>query len=119
MTTNLQSSIKKANEKVEKGEFKSLVVCGDFNFPGIDWPESGVWESNGGLMEEEFFEGTDDCFLTQVVHESTFGADGKGGNILDLVFVSDPERLLELTHEPPLGYLKKGHAVIIWKACVG
>ena len=60
------------------------------------------WMSNRGLVEEEFFEGTDDCFLTQVAHELTFGANGKGGNILDLVFVSYPERLLELTHEPRL-----------------
>ena len=64
-------------------------------------------------MEEEFSEGTEDCFLTQVIDESTFGTDGKRGNVLYLFFlVSDPERLIELRHEPPLGYLKKGHAVL-------
>ena len=35
-----------------------------------------------------------------------------GGNILDLVLTSDPERILEVDYGPPLGNVKIGYAII-------
>ena len=35
-----------------------------------------------------------------------------GGNILDLVLTSDPERILEVNYGPPLGSVKIDHATI-------
>ena len=66
------------------------------------------------IYRGDVFQRTEDCFLTQVIHDFPFGADGKGENVLDLVFTSDPERLLELRHEPPLCHPSKGHAVFTW-----
>ena len=35
-----------------------------------------------------------------------------GGNTLDLIITSDPERILEINYFPSLGSIKVGHAVI-------
>ena len=35
-----------------------------------------------------------------------------GGNTLDLILTSDPERILDINNFPPLGSIKVGHAVI-------
>ena len=35
-----------------------------------------------------------------------------GGNIFDLVLISDPERILKVNYGPPLGNVKIGHATI-------
>ena len=75
---------------------------------------SKVRVNNGGVDDEDFLKGITDCILTQVVNDSTFGADCIGGNVLDLVFISDPERLVELRDEHPLGHRRKGHAVFSW-----
>ena len=64
--------------------------------PYVHWPETGCWVNYGGQEEEEFLNGCDDCLMTQVINLSTFGPNGMGGNILDLVLTSDPERVLEI-----------------------
>ena len=61
---------------------------------------------------EDFLNGCDDCFMTQVISRSTFGPCGMGGNTLDLVLTSDPERILEVDYGPPLGSVRIGHALI-------
>ena len=40
---------------------------------------------------------------------------GMGGNILDLVFTSDPKRILEVDYGPPLENVKIGHTIIHMK----
>ena len=54
--------------------------------------------TNGG--QENFFNGCDDFFMTQVIDRSTFGENGIGGNVLDLFLTSDPERVLEIEYCP-------------------
>ena len=39
--------IQRAKEKVDSGDLKSLIVCGDFNLPKIYWPETGCWVNHG------------------------------------------------------------------------
>ena len=62
--------------------------------------------NKGGQEEEDFLNGCDDFFMTQVISRSIFGPNGMGGNILDLVLNSDPERILEVDYGPPLGNVK-------------
>ena len=38
----------------EEGGLKSLIVCGDFNLPEVNWPEAGCWVNHGGQEEEDF-----------------------------------------------------------------
>ena len=80
--------------------------------PKVRWPEPGCWVNYGGQEEEEFSNGCDDYFITQIIDRSTFGVNGMGGNTLDLILTSDPERILETNYFPPLGSIKVGHAVI-------
>ena len=85
----LLESIKKAKKKVDLGEFKSLIVCGDFNLPKVNWPETGCCVNYKRKEEEDFLNGCDDYFMTQVISHSTFGPCGIGGNTFDLVLTSD------------------------------
>ena len=89
--------IQRAKDRVDLGEFKSLMVCGDFNLPKVRWPEPGCWVNYGGQEEEEFLNGCDDYFITQIIDRSTFGVNGMGGNTLDLILTSDPERIWKIT----------------------
>ena len=109
---DLLKSIQRAKEKVDSGDFKSLIVCGDFYIPKVYWVETGCWVNQGGQEEEDFLNGCDDYFMTQVISRSTFGPNGMGENILDLVLTSDPERILEVDYGPLLGNVKIGHAII-------
>ena len=106
------NSIQRAKEKVDSGDFKSSIVCGDFNLPKINWPETGCWVNQGGQEEEDFLNECYYLFMTQVISRSNFGPNGMGGNILDLVLTSDTSRILEVEYGSPLGNVKIGHATI-------
>ena len=56
--------------------------------------------------------GCDDCFMTQVIDRSTFGAKRMGENVLDLILTSYSERVLEIEYCPRLESVRIGHAVI-------
>ena len=86
-----------------------FVVCGDFNLPKVCWPETGCWVNYGGQEEESFLNGCDDCFVTQVIDRSKFDANGMGGNVVDLILTSDPERVLDIEYCPPSS-VRLGHA---------
>ena len=49
----LLKSIQRAKDRFDLGEFKSLIVCGDFNLPKVHWPEPGCWVNYGGQEEVE------------------------------------------------------------------
>ena len=56
---DLLKSIQRAKEMVDSGDFKSLIVCGDFNLPKFHWRETGCWVNQGGQEEEVFLNGCD------------------------------------------------------------
>ena len=82
---------------IDSGEFKSVMVCGDFNLPKVKWPETDCWVNNGCQEEDEFLNGCDECLMTQVLSRLIFGENCKGGNIMDFLTIlkSDPERIFE------------------------
>lgn len=96
----IMESLKAAKELVAKGEFKSLIVAGDFNFPDIQWADSGSGHTgkNKESYEFVFINVLDDSFLTQWVGDKTYrkGIDHEG-SLLDLLITDTPERLLEMT----------------------
>ena len=57
--------------------------------------------------------------MTRFVNRSTFGTDGEGGNVLDLVLTSESERMLDIGYQPPLGTLRVVHAVLKWRFRIG
>ncbi|XP_070212599.1 uncharacterized protein [Littorina saxatilis] len=62
----------------------NVVIAGDFNLPGLVWPEATVRPGSAyPALHEEFVELTFDLGLEQVVHHPT-----RGGNFLDLVLTN-------------------------------
>ncbi len=72
-----------------------LIVCGDFNFPSLKWVENGIGNENEELFSDLIME----VGLQQFVKNSTHTA----GNILDLVFTSEPALISELCVDESLG----------------
>ena len=82
------TSLKWVREKVESKVFDSVLICGDFNYSGINWKEYVGTRVN--LKEADFIEKLEDSFMTQVIDFGTFSS----GNVLDLVLVSETEIIL-------------------------
>ena len=70
------------------------ILVGDFNLPGITWENP---EPNS-ILETLFLEAVQDKLLSQMVMEPT-----RGSNILDLMFVSNPEMVESCDVILPLG----------------
>lgn len=73
-------------------QFTHVVICGDFNYPSIDWRTDTCTGSG-----EQFLDVINDCFLTQHVEEST-----REDNILDLVLSSEEEMIQDVEVCEPL-----------------
>lgn len=69
-------------------EFPSslLVIGGDFNYPGIDWPTNSVTAQNNRLECLSFIQCIDYHQLTQIVCEPT-----RSAHLLDLILTNQPE----------------------------
>jgi len=68
------------------------VILGDFNHGDIDWTTG-----EAGVKGREFLDLVDDCFLIQWVKGNT-----RGGNMLDLVFTTEPGLIEDLEITAPV-----------------
>ena len=88
---------------------KEFVLLGDFNLPSIDWSSDSPLFSYMSPTDKLFY----DCFvslgLNQWVVEPTFLSSG---NILDLVFTSDDDRVGEIEVLAPLPHCQ--HTMIMF-----
>ena len=71
-----------------------LYVCGDYNFPDINWDFQVALSSDN--LPSTFCDIINDSFLTKMNHAPTRMTD-HSRNILDLVFTNQPERICGLT----------------------
>ncbi|XP_070560220.1 uncharacterized protein [Ptychodera flava] len=71
---------KKLNDLIVKAALKDVIIVGDFNFPGIDWPTQ-LSDKHG----EDFMDTIQDNFLVQYVDFPT-----RGNNCLDLILSNVP-----------------------------
>ena len=89
--TNLDyiKQLKKALTLASKAKFDSLIVCGDFNLPHIDW-STGVATNNDSI--HNFFTKTvKDNYLWQLVDFPT-----RINNTLDLLLTNIPEKVINV-----------------------
>ena len=107
------TSLKWVREKVESKVFDSVLIFGDFNYSGINWKEYVGTRVN--LKEADFIEKLEDSFMTQVIDFGTFSS----GNVLDLLLVSEPERILEIFKRPPLEDITNAHIVLEFNFAIG
>ena len=79
---------------------KNIVILGDFNLPNLKWTDS--WERTGSYItpiEHLYFGSFLEAGLVQLVQEPTFVTSG---NTLDLILVSNPEIVGDVTVISPL-----------------
>lgn len=89
--------------------FSHVLICGDFNLPGIDWGEN--WETESDLGKK-YVDGFRDCFLFQHVTEPTHHRPGQTANTLDLVLTNEEGMVDEIFYEQPLG--KSHHSTLVF-----
>ena len=71
-----------------------LVVCGDFNMPGIDWENERIFDGSPGSVQ--FLEGVQESGLFQHVRDPTRCRVGQVSNVLDLVFTNEENMVTNL-----------------------
>ena len=78
---------------------REAVVIGDFKLPGLNWGScGGALADQGSPMERQFFDTFNSIGLTQWVNDTTFP---RSGNILDLLLTTEPDRVGDISIEPP------------------
>ena len=78
---------------------KEVIVQGDFNLPSLHWELDDIFSEYVTPLDNLFFDSFISCGLHQVVKEST---SFPSGNILDLFFTSNSERVGSCLVMPPL-----------------
>ena len=114
---SISKSIRVASSLVKRGIYSDLIVCGDFNYPRIQWDTNGI----GSCVSEEgqdvlFTDTVGSCGLHQHVQEPTFLFDGKQTTLIDLILSSRQSLILSLETGPPLSSsLTRCHLSILFK----
>ena len=72
------------------------LILGDFNFPNINWDNCTV--SSRHMGQDIFLDRMVSLGLSQLIREPTH----RSGNVLDLVFVSEPNLIQNLEVKPPI-----------------
>ena len=79
-----------------------VVVCGDFNYPDIDWHE-GLSPRDDSHPASKFMDAVRDSFLVQHVRKPTHFRAEQTPNVLDLIFTSEKAMVGDVRHQAPLG----------------
>ena len=77
-----------------------LLICGDFNYPEIDWKNEYV-DSTSTILP--FIDCIQDNHLYQHVNKPTRYRHGHEPSLLDLILTSEEDMMSELIHKPGLG----------------
>ncbi|CAL4095679.1 unnamed protein product [Meganyctiphanes norvegica] len=85
------------------------LICGDFNYPKIDWPNHLVL-ANDDSFEQLFYDECQNSFLQQHVSEFTRQRGEDDPSVLDLVFSKNEFEIEEIRYESPIG--KSDHSVL-------
>ena len=80
---------------------KPTLVCGDFNYPEIDWESEYVKESSVTIAP--FIEAVQESHLHQHIYKPTRYRSGNEPSLLDLIFTTEEGMIRELHHKPGLG----------------
>ena len=93
---------------------KKLIICGDFNYPVINWATLDV--STGPYSPgAQFLECVMDNFLTQHVSKPTRARGTNKPSLIDLILTDSDQHLSDsLVHSCPFG--KGDHDILTWKS---
>ena len=82
--------------------FSHLLICGDFNYSGIDWGNLSLQPSSAPIIQT-FLDTTQDLYLFQHITEPTHYRQGETPHILDLVFTNEQTMINDIQYLPGLG----------------
>ena len=88
------------------------LICGDFNYPRIDWTNHLVNRIENSI-EQFFYDECQNAFLWQHVKEITRQRGTNEPSVLDLVFSKNELEIEEIKYDPPIG--RSDHAVLKFK----
>ena len=88
----------------------NLLIMGDFNCGGINWIDVMTNEHNMDALINKLIEVLRDCFLEQVITESTRARGTNVPSLIDLVLCNDRELINNINYLSPLG--KSHHCII-------
>ena len=91
-----QSWLENFNSFLEEvsSRYINIIICGDFNFPKLQWHFSSATSSGDDFT---FTEQLNDFFLTQVNTLPT-----RGNNVLDLIITSLPDQIENISKLKPM-----------------
>ena len=78
-----------------------LLICGDFNYPEIDWIHESVVETTETI--QPFIDTIQSCYLLQHIFGPTRFKDGNEPRLLDLVFTNEEGMIGNIIQNPGLG----------------
>ena len=74
----------------------SIILCGDFNLPGIDWSTHDVAQDTQNKQQCQcLLDFVDDFYFTQLVHVPT-RCTPTTANTLDLILTTKPDLLSDI-----------------------
>jgi len=82
--------------------YSHLLICGDFNYSGIDWDNLSLLPSSPPIVQA-FIDTTQDLYLVQHIMEPTHYCPGETPHILDLIFTNEQTMIDEVHYLPGLG----------------
>ena len=80
---------------------KPILICGDFNYPEIDWKNEYVNDPSNAIYP--FIDSIQDSHLHQHIFQPTRYRVGNEPSLLDLIFTNEEGMIRELHHKPGLG----------------
>ncbi len=91
------SQLELSLEKINAGKTRNIILCGDFNCPHINWETYTASGTNDIDIHQFLIDISLKFGLTQLIRQPT-----RQGNILDLVFTSNPSLIKSTTVIPGL-----------------
>ena len=92
-----------------------MIICGDFNFPEIDWIHhlvDGNSTESSDSVASRFYDLCQDSFLHQHVSEFTRKRGRDEPSLLDLILTENDLEIDEIKYDVPIG--KSDHSVLIF-----
>ena len=109
---SVAESLIKAIDLKTARKVSTLLVCGDFNMPELEYENQLPNQRESISSDSILIESIIDLGLYQHVDWPTFS---RSNNILDLVITYTENRVLEVQKEPILGKVDNGHFGLLWE----
>ena len=88
-----------------------ILICGDFNYPRIDWINHLI-HSDETSAEQKFYDECQNSFFHQHVTDFTRQRGVNEPSVLDLIFSKNELEIEEIKYDPPI--CKSDHAVLVF-----